>query len=603
MTLMFADGLKSQPLKDVDVRAMSRLYPPASNRTAWESIPPKEKEEIEALAAQYAAVPYPMRLATGFMAFSRNGSRQADEQPYFLRRRKLCAGVVNCCLHPEESLDDVIDGVWCLCEETSWVISAHNLNPIPGAPAPQKHPLPLGEPYVDLFAAQTGMIIALTAHLLGDRLEREAPGLKARMEDQVSQRVLQPFMTRDDFWWMGKIRKDLNNWTPWIISNVLTAACVLEDCAYPLPQLMQRACGMLDAWLSVVPEDGGCDEGAGYWNMAGGALLDCLEILEAVTGGKLVFWENPKLKNILSFPGKAEIGSGWFMNFADCDARPFLSGERLQLAGEKLGDPALVSLGLRTRGALKDQLSDTPHLTRLLRMLFHPASETEVPAALGQDVWLPDLQVRKVCRGRAVLCCKGGHNGDNHNHNDVGSFMLYVDGEPEILDAGNAVYTAKTFSDQRYTLWHIRSAYHNVPLIGDLEQRPGRQCRAENVACLEDGLRLDMAGAYGDEAGAVELTRTMTLSESQLTLRDRAVLKAPREVTWVFMLRHQPTVEGDCIRAGKIRLHFPAGMEAKTEEIPVTDPRMGRNYPGSLWRALIKGPKAEVTDGAFQVTW
>ena len=101
-----------------------------------------------------------------------------------------------------------------------------------------------------------------------------------------------------------------------------------------------------------MPEDGGCDEGAGYWNMAGGALLDCLELLEKVTGGRMAFRQEEKIRNILRFPLRAEIGNGWFLNFADCDARPFLSGERLEAAGERLGDEALSGLGCRRRGTL-----------------------------------------------------------------------------------------------------------------------------------------------------------------------------------------------------------------------------------------------------------
>ena len=129
-------------------------------------------------------------------------------------------------------------------------------------------------------------------------------------------------MATDDFWWMGFRRKDLNNWTPWILSNILV--CAVYD---PMPRarlaaLLERACGMLDRYLDTLPEDGGCDEGAGYWNMAGGALLDCLEILEKVTGGKMAFRQDEKIRNIMAFPAKMEMGGGWFANFADCDARP-----------------------------------------------------------------------------------------------------------------------------------------------------------------------------------------------------------------------------------------------------------------------------------------
>ena len=580
---MFTKYLKQHSITRFNESGMAALYPSATDRAAWDGLSADAKQQAATLIAQYASIPYPMRTATGFMALVRTGSRQADEGPYFLRRRKLCAAVLNCCMHPDAPLDDVIDGVWCICEESTWVISAHNINPIPGAPAAADYPLPRMDGYIDLFAAQTGMILALTLHLLGKRIQNEIPQLHQRMIQELDSRILRPFLNHDEYWWMGSIRKDLNNWTPWIVSNILVCF-FLHANADPkeLSKALERSCLYLDRWLDCIPADGGCDEGAGYWNMAGGALLDCLEILEAVTDGSMQFW------------------NGWFMNFADCDARPFLSGERLQLAGEKLNEPALTALGVRTRGKLADQINDTPNFTRLLRLLFHPGVETAESAAETADVWLPDLQVRKVCRGGMTLCCKGGHNGENHNHNDVGSFMLYVDGEPQIVDAGNMVYTAKTFSDQRYTLWHTRSAYHNLPLVGGQEQQPGREHKAKAVKWMPDGLRLYICQAY-DAVGLKTLKREFQLSENTLTLHDTVNCTQSQPVTWVFMLRNKPVMEKGQVLSGAIRLLLPEGMTAEAEEIPITDPRMARNFPGSLWRLLVTAPAAFKHSAVFTI--
>ena len=575
------------------------FFPSAEDHIAWESLTPAHRKAIKDLAEQYKAAPYPLRKATDFLAFVRSGSRRADEDPYFFRRRKLCASVLACCLDDQMDLDDVIDGIWCLCEETAWVISAHNVNPIPGAPAARDYPLPdADKPYIDLFSAQTGMILTLTAQLLGARLDAVTPIITERIRREIHRRILTPFMENDDFWWMGFRRKDLNNWTPWIVSNIMLCACGLPMAHEARSALLDRACRMLDRWLDVVPPDGGCDEGAGYWNMAGGALLDCLEILEAVTDGKMTFWDNEKLKNILSFPLKAELGGGWFVNFADCDARPFLSGERLQFAGEKLGDPVLTAMGGRLRGELADQLNDVPHFTRLLKLLFHPAAEARM-AAGPADIWLPDLQVRVARRGGFTLCCKGGNNGENHNHNDVGSFMLYLDGLPQIVDAGNMTYTAKTFSGERYTLWNTRAAYHNLPLIEEAEQRPGKEFAAKNVRRLPDGMALDLAGAYGKEAGVSRLEREMKLTENGLTLRDQIQLREEKNVAWVFMLRNQPQFFPGGFTAGKLSAEYPENLQAEVEEIPVTDPRMARNFPGSLWRVKLTAEAAESFEAMF----
>ena len=603
---MFAEYFRNHPLAPLLAASADKpnrgLVPPASDRSAWSGLSPEKQQAVRSLAARYAEIPWPMRTASAFLAFTENGSRTADEAPYFLRRRKLCAALLLAALDPAAPLTDVVDGVWCLCEETSWVISAHNVNPVPGAPSPKEYPLPDPDrPYIDLFSAQTAMILSYTLAILEDRLNSVSLMLAARVRRELKIRVLDPFMATDDFWWMGVRRKDLNNWTPWILSNLMIAACLFPLPAEALAAFLERAGIMLDRWLDTVPEDGGCDEGAGYWNMAGGALLDCLDLLETVSGGAVSFRREEKIRNILSFPLKAEIGGGWFVNFADCDARPFLSGERLLAAGEMLGDLALASLGLRHLGTIDDQLNDVPHLSRVLSLLFHPETGMKTPGNLPapKDVWLPDLQLRVLSRGAWTLSAKGGHNGENHNHNDVGSFMLYLNSGPLVVDAGNMTYTALTFSDQRYTLWNVRAAYHNLPLVGGVEQAPGKQYAARETRCLPDGLSLELAGAWPAEAGLVSCRRTLALSEEGLVLTDRIVTETPKPVAWVFLLREKPVPAPGLVSAGGLSLRFPESLEVSVEEIPVADPRMARNWPGSLWRLMLAAAPEKEQEKTF----
>ena len=592
---MFTEYLKEHPLRESLRFPCAPVYPEAGEREKWARIPEDFREELLRLGKEWKEIPYPLLKATQFMAFSRNGSRAAWEKPYFDRRRKLAAMTLAYCLTGEaDYLDEIADGVWCICEETSWVISAHNGSDHPGTAPMSERILPdFRNPYIDLFAAQTAMILTYVLQLTGKALDGISPLIRRWAEESLERRILTPFETRDDFWWMGFIRKDLCNWTPWIVSNVMiTATGAIREDRSRLCALLERACGMLDRYLDVIPEDGGCDEGVGYWNMAGGALLDCLELLERVTDGKVNFRDNSKIRNMMDFPRKATIGRGWCVNFADCDARPELNGERLRKAGEMLEIPELVRFGAQYRMGPEKHLSDTPQLARLLCALFHDAPQTTETERTG-DEWLPDLQLRVVRAGRTTLVCKGGHNGESHNHNDVGSFMLYVDGEPAVVDAGNMTYTAKTFSARRYELWNIRSAYHNVPMIGGLEQLPGADRKARNTAYLADGLRLDMAGCYPDGAETETCARELTLDpDGRARILDRIVTRAPKTVEWVFMLREKPILAGNRIRSGSLTLTAPEGPEIKAEEIPVTDARMARSFPGSLWRLTVTAEAA-----------
>ena len=97
---MFTAFLQDHPIRELMRNGTRILYPSAADRPAWEGISAEYRREIRELAAAYAQIPYPFRSASGFLAFARTGDRQADEQPYFTRRSKLCAAVLNCCAVP-----------------------------------------------------------------------------------------------------------------------------------------------------------------------------------------------------------------------------------------------------------------------------------------------------------------------------------------------------------------------------------------------------------------------------------------------------------------------------------------------------------------------
>lgn len=599
---MFDEYLQLHPLHALLASRGERIpFPAAADRAAWARVSPAARDEILAAADAFLGAGYPMLTATQFLAFVRDGSRQAYERPYFERRRHLlCCALAECLTREGRYLDDVVDGLFCICEETFWGISAHNGSDHPGMRPQKERPLPDAKnPYIDLFAAQTASTVAWVCFLLRDALDGVSPLLVRRAQDETERRIFEPFMYRDDFWWMGMIRSDVNNWTPWIVSNVMDAMRLWETDDRRLAEGLSRGLRMLDSYLRVMPPDGGCDEGAGYWNMAGGALLCCLEHVMDATGGRVSFFDDAHIHAIGAFPLRAHIAGPYYLNFADCDARPMLDGERVYRYGEYTKDEALRALGAQIAHEDPRVLPvDTPETYRVLCKLFRPVGEAKPPEAKA-DVCLPDLQVWAGRRGGLFGAMKGGHNAENHNHNDVGAFLLYVDGEPAVVDVGNMVYTAKTFGPERYTLFNTRSRNHNLPLIGEYEQAAGRTHCARDVRFLQGGMEMDIAAAYPEEAGALRLHRRCTLTENAFTLTDAMELSSAQAVTWVFMLRQEPRVSKDVVAFGKLALSVPSGCDIQYEEIPVTDARMAGNFPGSFYRLTVRSAAAPRHEASF----
>jgi hypothetical protein len=214
------------------------------------------------------------------------------------------------------------------------------------------------------------------------------------------------------------------------------------------------------------------------------------------------------------------LGGPWYLNLADGPARPPAAQpwHALHRAARRAGDAdAQAHAASHRDGAAATEVEG---LGRLLRGMTDAAwiLAGKGSSPLPRDVWLPSTQVL-LARARAgssaglTLAVKGGHNGEHHNHNDVGSFVVASDGVPVIVDAGRPTYTAQTFGADRYAIWTMQSGWHNVPVIGGHEQLPGREHGARDIAVAisadESSMALELSGAY---AGAATWRRTATLS-------------------------------------------------------------------------------------------
>jgi len=169
----------------------------------------------------------------------------------------------------------------------------------------------------------------------------------------------------------------------------------------------------------------------------------------------------------------------------------------------------------------------------------------------------------------------------------------------QVVDAGNMVYTAKTFSASRYELWNCRAMYHNVPMIDGMEQQAGRAYAARDVEKLPNGMALDMAAAYPAEAGVQTCRRKLLLDGSRLSVMDDITLDAPKPVTWVFMLRDEPIIEQEdqCCHGREtnffVEWRDTEVLTAAVEPIEITDGRMKNSYPGKLWRLTLTAEPAQ----------
>lgn len=614
--------------KVLDSRDFQTIVPNlAAARTALTARPEFAAHAVAraeaALAADWPALP-----ASLYLDFARTGTRSAFEAAVFRRRELLRDLMYGEIVEGQGRFTQAIaDAAWSITEEATWCWPAHLFLQKAGYGLPD-----IDEPVVDLGTGVTAGLLAMVHRLMAPQLDAVSPMIRRRIERTVRQRLLDPCRDRDDFWWMGLSLHPLfhvirlNNWNSWIGSNWLLAHLVFETEPAAFARGIDRIVETLDRLLATYGEDGGCPEGPAYWRVATAGLLQCLELLRPILDPDRLRGDL-RLRNFGRFVAETHIAGDYYVNFADGapQARQpaglvrrwadLVDDESLRAEADRLAErqgllePILAeATSDELIGTVHQSVFDTLSSLAVLPELAAPSA----PAVRAPALYLPSLEMAIVRDGQAAddgwfLAAKAGHNGDSHNHNDVGSFLLYRDGRPLIVDAGVGTYTAQTFSDRRYEIWTMRSHYHNVPLVNGCEQSAGAAFGATDVAFSSDSegatLAMDIAGAYPEAAQLRSMKRRVqAVRGGTITIEDilSADTPIPFELHLLCAADAIETAAGEISLvardlapgrpSGAGRLSYPSRMEAIIEILPMEDPALSRHWGAHLTLLRLRHP-------------
>lgn len=612
---MLAEKYTTDRLKELLV-SQWHPFPKASERERWEALFESIRSTYVERGERALAFEWPPLQATLFLDYARTGNRTRFQAERNKRRGSLGDLVLAECVEGKgRFVDQIANGVWATCEETYWGVPAHLSLQAAGKGLPDA-----AEPTVDLFAAETSALLAWTHYLIDDGFDSVSPLVRPRIELEIDRRILTPLLDREDFWWMGlKPRPDgrrVNNWNPWINSNWLQSFLLIEKDRDRRVEGVAKSLHSLDQFIEPYPEDGGCDEGAGYWGRAAASLFDCLEILESATDGAIDEFDSDLLRNMGSFIYKAHIHDRYFVNFADAPVLTTPVPSILYRYGKRVRDEKMASFGALL--AEIENLAETgfgDSIARQLPALFTAndlfATEGEQP--LPRDAWFPEIQVM-TARSKAgtadgfFVAAKGGTNAESHNHNDIGNFVVFTDGKPLLIDTGVEPYTAKNSSPERYDIWTMNSNYHNLPQVNGQSQQPGFAFAAKSVAyaATEETVTfdLDIADAYPVGAGVTAWNRSICLNrEKDVEIADScAFAESGGEVVLHLMTACNVEIGGGVLNlteaeladgrvTGTGRIAFDAeSFEASIEEISLVDgERLHRVWGPRVVRISLKG--------------
>ena len=559
---------------------LNSLLPQADDSFWRDSIPQEMRQSYIEYGEQYLGKPWIVLPWTVFAENKKTGNRVNYEALCFEKRRQLAALVMAEIMEGKgRFMGDIIDGMGSFCEETWWGIPAHY---------PKAVPLPeLQE--VDLFNAETASLIVWTRYMLEKQFDAFSPDLCQRIDREIERRILQPAV-ENDYWW----KTAGMNWNPWICSNWLACVLICEKDEARKAEAIAQIRKATQAFIDAYPEDGGCDEGPGYWDRAAASMFEVMRLLDF---GSV----EPKIQKMAAYAYKTYIGNDYCVCFADAHENkavqqvnivyPFglwLNDKTMREFGAYLGRQKGV---LTNPAALYDKSGNFPTLGRELFFLCHIndfiAENPQEP--LLKDVWLPDLQIMTARRGNLYVAMKGGTNGESHNHNDVGSFIVYAP-TPLFIDPAVGEYTAKTFSKDRYDVWTMQSGYHNLPQINGIDQKDGKDYAAKVVRHKEGQLTLELAGAYPKDAAVKSWQRTVTAMKSGLSVTEDYELRdfiAPTRL--VFM-----ALTPDALQ----HIHYDADqLSATFEDISdKLDPLLQHMWGPKMYRIILTVKSTKTTN-------
>lgn len=534
------------------------------------------------------AIPFSM-----FKRYEADGDRtefEYHEKGYFIRRGHLKTwGLSSLFYGDDKDISLLEDIMWAICDEFTWSLPAHMSRDqgIYVSYQPDRYT-------VDLFAAETAQALAETIQIVGDRLN---PLVIKRATREILNRVVDRYYTSDlsEFSWS----RSTNNWAAVCAGSVgMAAICALDD-NEKLAEIIERLLISLRTFISGFSEDGACLEGMGYWSYGFGYFSCFADMLCKRTGGEINLFDNDIVRNIAMFPTKTFFYGSRTVSFSDSGSRGGMGlGITTMLASHYpdmvVPNTANLSASVGISGCHRFALD--------LRAFTWTGSER--PAVKeGATVYPFPYAQWYIANGvnNIGFAAKAGNNAEPHNHNDVGHFITFKNGDEFFCDLGSGEYSKQYFSKERYTILHCGAHGHSLPVINGEFQQPGRDKAAKDVSVTERGISMDIADTYNVES-LKSLKRDLTFEPetSVATINDKFVFsEAPVSVAERFITKIEPKLEKGKIvltsGKGEMTLYYDENaFEAKLSSEIVPDHGGKNKFACYLVDLCVLSPKKEM---------
>ncbi len=528
------------------------------------------RKELLEKAEEYMASEPPVLKFSLIHRYVLDGNRELFERvhtEYFARMK--CYFSAYLLTEDEKYISPLADIIWNICDFESWSIPAH---------VAEKLPIDERRKNLDLCSTIAGFELSEVIYYVGDKLPEL---VKRRALAEIRYRVIDSYKycTPKRYWWL----KAENNWSAVCIAAILGTfiyAADEEETREQLPRMIESA----RCYLRGFTEDGCCGEGYSYWEYGFSFFCIFARFVEEFTDGEINLFEDELVRKIAHFQENVPLNERQCVNFSDAPVEfnpPTWLTHFLKSKYPDLKIPALQSQAVPS-SRLHHILWENPNMC-----------ESSLNANEPHSFSFPVAQWFIYRNAKYAFACKAGHNQEQHNHNDVGSFIFSVGDGIAFADSGVGQYTRQYFSSERYDLMVCSSRGHSVPIInGEYQKTIGD--KAEVYIQGKDRYCFSVEKVYGIES-LKKLTRDFKMEQEYVTLTDTyEFTEQPTSVVERFISLRPITLEAKggetVIKCGDATVRFDSSLYDITLGDEVVERKGGKTGTVYFVDLALKSP-------------
>jgi hypothetical protein len=334
----------------------------------------------------------------------------------------------------------------------------------------------------------------------------------------------------------GGFPRFVHNWNQVCNGGMTIGALAVGDEEPALcGQILHHALASVQLAMRSYAPDGAWGEGPGYWAYATSYNVAMIACLESAAGSDCGLARFPGFDQTGLFPLYMTSGNRWF-SFSDCSEHAGRSDCLLWL-GHRFNLPAAEWLGAADK------------VTAAGMIWYSSPGKDPAAAGLPLDRYWPNVEVATMRSNwndpqGLFLGIEARSHAFNHQHLDIGSFVLDALGQRWAVDLGSDDYNLHGyFGAGRYDYYRLRAEGHNTLVIdpaGGPDQDPQAECKISRWSStpMRAFAVADLTRAYAKKARKVE--RGIAMIDRRYVIVQDEIGGAPTAAADIWWFMHTP---------------------------------------------------------------